>query len=138
MATPMVLTASYLNLQTAGDVTPYTSKIEITAEVEDKDVTTFASLGWKTLLGGLKSGNVAVTWKNDINDNMLDELMWPLFGTVITFEARAISTTVTSSNPKYTGSLLVKSWSPIMGSVGDVNEQSATYPTSGAIVRGTS
>lgn len=138
MATPMVLTAAYLAIPIGTDLSAYTSKVEVTAEVEDKDVTTFASLGWKVLLGGLKSGQVAATFKNDITDNLLDEIMWAVFGTVQTFEVRAINTTATSSNPKYTGSLLVKSWAPITGAVGDVNEQSVTYPTSGAITRGTS
>lgn len=138
MATPMVLTASYLAIPVGTDLSAYTSKVEVAAEIEDKDVTTFASLGWKTLLGGLKSGSVAITFKNDITDNLLDEIMWAIFGTVTTFEVRAINTSATSSNPKYTGNLLVKSWTPISGSVGDVNEQSVTYPTSGAITRGTS
>jgi len=138
MATPMVLTAAYLAIPVGTDLSAYTSKVEVTTDIEEKDVTTFTSLGWKTLLGGLKSGNVAITFKNDITDNLLDEIMWALFGTVATFEVRAINTSATSSNPKYTGSLLVKSWTPITGAVGDVNEQSVTYPTSGAITRGTS
>jgi len=135
----MVLTAAYLALG-GTDLSAYTSKVEITAEVEEKDVTTFASLGWKALLGGLKSGSVSVMWKNDITDNLLDEILWNTLGlgSVSTFEVRAINTTATSSNPKYTGSCLIKALTPISGSVGDVNEQSQTFPTSGAITRGTS
>jgi len=137
MATPMVLTAAYLAIN-AVDLSAYTSKVEITAEVEEKDVTTFASLGWKALLGGLKSGSVSATFKNDITDNLLDEISWALLGSVTTFEVRATQSSATSSNPKYTGSLLFKSWTPVAGTVGDVNEQSVTFPTSGAITRGTS
>lgn len=137
MATPMVLTAAYFKIAST-DLMSYTSKVEITAEVEEQDVTTFASLGWKEVLGGIKSGNIAADFLNDMTDNLLDEVMWGLFGTVATFEARAQSATVTSSNPKYTGSCLVKSWAPISGSVGDVNKQSVTFPTSGVITRGTS
>lgn len=140
MATPMVLTAAYLAIPVGTDLSAYTSKVELSAEVEDKDVTTFTSLGWKTLLGGLKSGQLAITWKNDITDNALDEILWNTLGlgSVQTFEVRATQSSATSSNPKYTGSLLVKQLMPITGSVGDVNEQSVTYPTSGAITRGTS
>jgi hypothetical protein len=136
MGTPMVLTAAYLSLA-ATDVSEYTSKVEVTAEVEEKDVTVFTSGGWKEVKGGLKSGAIAIEWKNDISDNELDELLWPLLGTNVAFEVRASSAAVGTSNPKYTGSVLVKSVSPIAGSVGDVNAQSPTYPTSGAITRAT-
>lgn len=136
MATPMVLTSTFLSLN-AGDLSAYVSKVEVTAEVEDKDVTTFGSGGWKVLLGGLKSGQLAITFKNDITVGDLDSILWPLLGTVVAFEVRGTSAVVGTSNPKYTGSTLIKTLMPIAGSVGDVNEQSVTYPTSGAVVRAT-
>lgn len=136
MATPMVLTAAYLSLN-ASDLSSYTFKVELTAEVEEKDVTVFTSLGWKAVLGGLKSAGLAISWKNDITAAALDSILWPLFGTVVAFEVRASQSAVSTSNPKYTGSVLIKTLSPIAGSVGDVNEQSVTYPTSGAVTRAT-
>jgi hypothetical protein len=61
----MALLASYCSIN-AVDVSAYTSKIELTTEVEEKDVTTFASLGWKEVIGGLKSGSLALTFKQDV------------------------------------------------------------------------
>jgi len=133
----MVLTAAYVNLTGPGDVSAYVSKAELTVEVEEKDVTTFASLGWKEVLGGLKGGTLALTFKNDLTDDLLDEDMWAVLGTVIAFEVRASNASVGVSNPKYTGSVLIKGWSPISGSVGDVNETSQSFPTSGAVTRAT-
>jgi hypothetical protein len=130
----MVLTAAYLALNSV-DRSSWCSKIELTTEVEEKDVTVYTSLGWKEVLGGLKSGSLAIMFKNDVADDQLDETMWALLGSVTTFEVRAINTTATASNPKYTGSVLVKSWTPISGSPGDVNEANYTYPTSGAVSR---
>ncbi len=137
MAVPMVLVSTFLSLS-GTDLSAYTSKVEVTAEVEDKDVTTFGSGGWKALLGGLKSAQLAITWKNDITVGDLDGILWPLLGTVVAFEVRGTSAIAGTSNPKYTGSTLVKTLTPIAGSVGDVNEQSVTYPTSGVVTRGTS
>jgi hypothetical protein len=134
--TPMVLTQSMLLLN-ASDLSAYTSKIEAVLEVEDKDVTTFGSLGWKNFLGGLKFGHLAITWKNDVTAADLDSILFPLFGTVVTFEVRAVNTARSTSNPAYTGSVLVKTLQPISGAVGDVNEQSVTYPTSGVVTRAT-
>lgn len=130
----MVLTTAVLTLN-ANNLAQWNSKMEVTAEVEEKDVTVFTSLGWKEVLGGIKSGNVALTVKNDFAAAALDSIMWPLFGTVVPWTAKASSAAVSSTNPLYSGSLLVKQWTPITGSPGDVNEASYTYPTSGAITR---
>lgn len=133
----MVLTAAYLNLTGPGTVHNAMSKIELTAEVEEKDVTVFTSLGWKEVTGGLKSGSIAVVFKNDFTDDAIDEDLWAVFGTVIAFEVRATQSAVGVSNPKYTGSVLIKQLTPIAGAVGDVAEQSLTWTTSGAITRAT-
>lgn len=130
----MVLTSTFLGLNSV-DRSSWVSKVELAVEVEEKDVTVFSSAGWKEVLGGLKSGTIAITFKNDVADSQLDDTMWALLGTVVTFEVRATSAVVGTSNPKYTGSVLINGWTPISGSPGDVNEQSVTYPTSGAVTR---
>lgn len=133
----MVLVSTYLGLNSV-DRSSWCSKVELTAEVDEKDVTTFASAGWKEVLGGLKSGSLAITLKNDLAASQLDETMWALFGTITAFEVRGTSSAVGTSNPKYTGSVLVKNWTTVSGSPGDVNEASYTFPTSGAVTRATS
>lgn len=132
----MVLKASYLSLD-GNNVSSNTSKIELTAEVEEKDVTTFASNGWVELLGGLASGQLAAGFKQDVAAAALDSIMWPLFGTVVDFEVRLSNAAVGTSNPSYTGSVLIKEWKPIAGSVGDTAEVDVTFPTSGEVVRAT-
>lgn len=132
----MVLTAAALTIN-ANDLRQWCSKMEIAAEVEEKDVTVFTSLGWKEVLGGLKSGNLAVTLKNDLAAAGLDSIMWPLFGSVVPWTGKASNAATGTSNPIYSGSCLIKNWTPITGSPGDLNEASYTYPTSGAIVRAT-
>lgn len=133
----MVLLASYC-LINASDLSSYAAKIELSIDVEDKDVTTYGSSGWKEVLGGLKSGTLSLTFKQDVANAALDSIIWPLLGTVVTFEVRLVNTARTTSNPAYTGSVLIKSWNPIGGSVGDAAEVSVTFPTSGAVARQTS
>jgi hypothetical protein len=135
----MVLTAAYVNLTGPGQINSALSKAELTAEVEEKDVTTFASLGWKEVTGGLKSGSLSMTFFNDYTDDALDEDMWTIFlaGVPVAFDVRYQSATVTVSNPKYTGFVLPKSWSPLNGAVGDVAGGDLSWPTSGAITRTT-
>lgn len=134
----MTLTAAYVLVTGPGTIHDHCSKAELTVDVEEKDTTTFASLGWKECLGGLKSGQLALSLKQDIADDGLDEDFWTILGTVVTFEVRLTQGTVTVSNPKYTGSVLIKEWKPLNGSVGDVAELDVSFPTSGAVTRGTS
>ncbi|MFC7380892.1 hypothetical protein [Sphaerisporangium rhizosphaerae] len=134
----MVLTASYVSIG-GNDLSNRCSKIELAAEVEDKDVTTFASQGWKEVVGGLASGTLGLTFKQDYAASNVDATMWPLFltRTPQTFEVRADNGAVGTSNPKYTGNVLIKEWKPITGSVGDVAEVEVSFPTSGAVSRAT-
>ncbi|MFJ4692847.1 phage tail tube protein [Streptomyces sp. NPDC088766] len=132
----MVLLAQYLSIN-ATVLNEFTKKAEISVEVEDKDVTTYASLGWKEVIGGLKSGELGCEFLQDFAATKLDSLMWPLLGTVVPFEVRADQGAVSASNPKYSGSILINGWSPITGSVGDEATVSVGFPTSGAVTRAT-
>lgn len=130
----MVLLASFLSLN-GGDRSANTNKVELQTEVDEQDMTTFASLGWKEVLGGLRSGSLGAEFKQDVAAAALDAVIWPLFGTVVPFEVRLDNAVVGASNPKYTGFVLIKSWTPISGSVGDGASVSVNWPTSGVVTR---
>jgi hypothetical protein len=123
----MVLLASYLSLN-SNVLSANANKIELSMEVEEKDVTTYGSLGWKEVLGGLKSGTLAIEFKQDFAATQLDSIMWPLLGQVVPFEVRADQAAAGTSNPKWTGNVLIKAWNPLTGS----------YSTSGVVTRATS
>ena len=132
----MVLLAEYLSIN-ANVLNAFTKKAELSIEVEEKDVTNYASLGWKEVLGGLKSAELGCEFLQDFAASQLDAIMWPLLGTVVPFEVRADQGVASTSNPKYTGSILINGWNPITGSVGDEATVSLGFPTSGAVVRAT-
>lgn len=132
----MVLLAEYLSIN-ANVLHSFTRKAELTAEVEEKDVTNYASLGWKEVLGGLKSGELSCEFLQDFAATQLDSIMWPLLGLVVPFEVRADQAAVGTSNPKYTGNILITGWNPLTGSVGDEATVSLGFPTSGAVTRAT-
>lgn len=133
----MVLLAQYVSIN-ANLLHDHTRKAELTTEVEEKDVTTYASLGWKEVMGGLKSGELGCEFLQDFAATQLDSIMWPLLGLVVPFEVRADQAAVSASNPKYTGSILINGWNPLTGSVGDEATVSLGFPTSGAVLRAVS
>lgn len=131
-----VIKAAYLALN-AVDRSSNTSKIELTIEYEEKDSTVFTSNGAKEVLAGLEGSKLGVAFRNDHAAGALDESMWALRGMVVPFEVRLSNGPVSTSNPKYTGSVLIGGWTPISGSPGDLNEASYTWTCSGAIARAT-
>jgi hypothetical protein len=130
------LLQSYISLNSV-DFSNSCSKIELSMEVEDEDGTTFGSGGWSEVLAGLRSFELGLTFKQDVATGQLDQQLFALFGTVVPFEVRLNNSVVGVSNPKYTGSVLVKEHAPINGSVGDVAEVDVSFPGSGALVRAT-
>lgn len=132
-----VLTDAYIALN-GSDRSAYIKQVALSVETAEQDVTDFADAGWTVPISGLKSGSLALTFNQDVAASQIDSIMWPLLGTTVSFEVRATNAAVGASNPKYTGNILVTSWNPITGSVGDVAEVSVTYPVSGAVTRATS
>lgn len=131
-----VLLASFVSIG-GTDLSNYCSSIELTLEVEDVDATTFGANGWHESLGGLKSGSLALTFKQDVAAAAIDSIMWGYFGTTQAFVVRLNNGVVGAGNPQYSGNVLVRQWNPIGGAPGDLAEVSVTYPTSGAITRAT-
>jgi hypothetical protein len=122
----------------SNDLTQWCAKVELEDDFEEKDVSTYASGGAKEVLGGQESGTLGVSFKNSHTAGELDEIMWALRRTVVAFTVRADDAVVSTSNPQYSGSILINKWAPIMGSVGDVNEADYSFPLSGVLVRATS
>lgn len=135
--TKIVLLDAQLSIDN-NDLTDWCSKIELSDEFEAKKTTTFGSGGAEENKGGLESFEAAITFKQDYDAAALDEIMWALRRSVVTFATRAMETAVSSSNPQYSGSLLINKWVPIAGSVGDVAEVDVSYPGSGPLARATS
>lgn len=113
------------------------SAVTLQVDVAELDSTDFADAGWTVPIAGRKSGSLQLTFNQDVASSAIDSIMWALIGTTVTFEVRATNANVGASNPKYTGSVLVNSWTPVSGSVGDLAQVSVTLPLSGAVTRAT-
>jgi len=89
---------------------------------------------WTEVLGGLKSGSLSVTFNDDYAASSIDQLLFPLFGTVTTFLVRPTTAVVGATNPNYTGSIFIAQH-VLGGQIGDLASKSLTFPTSGAVLR---
>lgn len=132
------LTAEYVALG-GTDRSEYIDSATLTLDMDELDSTDFASGGWREFTGGLKKGQLAVQFNDDVAASAIDSVLWTAFTAstpTLTFEVRATNAAVGASNPKYTGTVLVSKWS-LGGSIGSLAEKSLTFPVTGAVARAT-
>ena len=113
------------------------NSVELAIESDDLETTAFGG-EFRTRIGGLKTGSVTLSFMQDFAAASVDATLFPLLNTLATVVVVPTSGSVTSTNPSYTATCLVNSYSPFASSVGDIATLSVTWPTSGTIVRGTS
>lgn len=106
----------------------------LTLDAASLDSTDFASAGWVEVIGGLKSGTLALTVNDSITDNEIDELLFALLGTVVTATVKATDAAISAANPEYQTSVLVTGHS-LGGGVGELASKSLSFPITGAVVR---
>lgn len=118
-------------------LTTFCSSVNIPIDAAENDVSVFGT-AWAQFVAGLKKGTLTLVLFNDYASSQLDSILWPLFGTVVTWAVRSTSGSKTTSNPEYSGNVLISHLTPIMAKVGDVPVQSISWPTSGTVARATS
>ena len=132
-----VITSGYVAIG-GTDYSAQISEFTLEFQVEEKDITTFADVGFKNYIGGLKGGTATLKFTRDAAFSGLDAYMETNLGAVVTWEVRFSSASVGADNPKWTGNFLITSWKPFAGAVGSVLENSETYTICGAWTRATS
>lgn len=130
------LTSQTLSLN-GDDLSSLCRSVTLTVDAAQLDTTDFASAGWTEMIGGLKSGTLAIELHDDMADDGLDEDLWGILGTVVTFAVKPTSAAKGPSNPEYSGSVLITQWTT-GGTVGELATKSLSFPISGAVTRSVS
>jgi hypothetical protein len=119
-----------------GTVSSSLASVELPIEVDEQETTAFGSQ-WRTRISGLKSGSITLEFHQDFAAGALDSILYPLLGTNATVVVVPTSGTVTASNPSYTGTFLVTSYTPFASTVGDLATVGITWPLTGELTRAT-
>ena len=127
-----VVTATSVRLN-GTDVSGACARAELVINAAEVETTDFGSGGWTEIIGGLKSGQVTLDFHNDFGAGGVSALFQNLVGTIGTVELIPNGTAATSTNPKYTAEVMINSFTPVSGAVGDLATFSVTFPTSGAV-----
>ena len=110
--------------------------VNLTIQSDEVETTTFGG-GWKTMVGGLRSGSLQLNFFQDFGAGSIDQTLWPLINTIGTVVIKPTSSTVSSTNPSYTVPVLISQYQPFASTVGDAATLSITLPTSGTVSRAT-
>ena len=119
-----------------GTVSSSLASVELPIEVDEQETTSFGSQ-WRTRIAGLKSGSITLEFHQDFAAGAIDSILYPLLGTNATVVVVPTSGTVTASNPSYSGTFLVTSYTPYASTVGDLATLSVTWPLTGELTRAT-
>lgn len=116
------------------DISGSVARAELVINAAEVDTTDFGSNGWTEVVGGLKSGSVSLDFHSDFGAGGVSSLLQDLIGTIGTVTIIAANGTAASATtPSYTAEVLVNSFTPIAGAVGDLATFSVTFPTSGEV-----
>lgn len=121
------------------DLTSSLSSATIEETSNEIETTTFgtASTAWRTVVGGIVSGSVKLDFYQDYAAGSVDATINSLINTIGTVVIKPLGTAVSSTNPSYTATCLINSYTPVSGTIGDLSSFSVTWPTTGQITRAT-
>ena len=119
------------------DLSDHISNAGLDTGSAELDDTAFGD-SWESAIGGLKNWTLRLDFHQDFAASEVDATVWPLLGTTTTVVLKPTSDAVSTTNPSFTGTVLVSEYSPISGNVGDLATTSVTWKGSGALTRATS
>lgn len=132
-----VATGTQVSLN-GSDISANVARAELVINSAEVEVTDFGSSGWTEIIGGLKSGTVSMDFHSDYGSGAVSNLFQDLVGTIGTVTLIAANGTAASATtPQYTASVLINSFTPISGAVGDLSTFSVSFPTTGEVTYAT-
>lgn len=119
------------------DLSDHIAAVTIEETADEIETTAFGTEWRQRVGGGLKSANISIDFHQDFGANSVDATLSPLFGTIATVVVVPTNGSVSATNPSWTGTYSVVSYSPIASNVGDLATLSVSWPSAGTVTRGT-
>ena len=120
----------------AVDFSDSIAAVTLDVSADEQETTAFGNT-YRTRIAGLKDASLTLDFYQDFGAASVDATLFPLLGSAVAFEITPTSEATSATNPAYSGTAIVTSYSPFANSVGDLATLSVTWPVSGAITRAT-
>jgi len=119
------------------DLSDHVRSVTLNYEAELQDDTTMGD-DTRTNLGGLKNWSMDVEFTQDYASGEVDATLFSIVGSAVTVVLKPTSSAVSATNPSYSGTGVIGSYSPIGNSVGDLAVAPVTIAPAGTLTRATS
>jgi hypothetical protein len=117
-------------------ITDHVSAVSLSREVDAVEITAMTDTV-QNLIGGIERPNVSLEMYNDFATSSVNSVFEDALGTKLALQLIPVSGTVSSTNPRYSMSVLVAQWQPINGVLDGPATVSITLPVT-AITKATS
>lgn len=106
----------------------HANQVEITSEKDVQDVTGFGARSREKALG-LGDGSMSITFFQDFASGSVDDTLWSIHDdeTSALIEIKADDAAVSATNPNFTMTGILPSYTPLSGSVGEASTIDATF-----------
>lgn len=113
----MVLTNAYVSINSV-NLSSFVKSVTLSYKSEMQDDTAMGDSA-RSRIGSLKDWSLSVEFFQDYAAGAVDATLFSIVGSVVPIEIRGANTTVSATNPKYTGNAILETYQPVGGSVGD-------------------
>lgn len=127
----------------AVDLSDHVTEATLTVTPEILDETAHGD-SWRTRKAGLKDWNATVTVHQDFAASKTDSVIYSYMtsaqysSTITIYLRESKSASVAATNPSYNGPVLIESFTPFSGTVGELATATISMQGNGAITRDTS
>lgn len=120
---------------TGGTALPHVRSVTIDYSAEMLDITEMSNTT-RINLAGLLNWTVTVVLLQDYAAANVDALLFPKVGAVaFNIQIKPTSAAVGAGNPEFYGLVVLESYGPMGGAVGDAQEVTATFQAAGTLTR---
>jgi hypothetical protein len=121
----------------SNDISDHVTQVTINYSAELQDDTAMGDTT-RSRIGGLKDWSIDIEVHQDFASSDIDSILFPLVGATFTVAVKPTSSSTSSTNPAFTGTAILESYSPITGSVGDLATTTVSLKSAGTLSRTTS
>ena len=117
-------------------ITDHVSTVSLAREIDQVDISAMND-NIQNMIGGIERPTLNLELYNDFASASVNALFEDALGTKLNIKLIPVSGTVTATNPSYTMSCLIASWTPVNGAIDSVASVSVSLPVT-ALTKSTS
>ena len=117
-------------------ITDHVSTVSLAREIDQVEITAMSD-NIQNMIGGVERPTLSLELYNDFAASSVNSLFEDALGTKLNIKLIPVAGTVTATNPSYTMSCLISSWTPVNGAIDSVASVSVSIPVT-ALTKSTS